>query len=429
MYNFDIDFQTGILSLMAKDAKFLSYSSAHLKPSFFDTKEMSWMFSTLRDFYMNYRCCITSRSLKNYAKKARLNKQVEKEDIQAIKSLYDEMTSDTMKDRTYIIDSVAEFVRHELLVEAFEKSKAAFKKESYEEIPGIFSNALYTSSYIGNSGQFYPNVDNFKQRMMRRKAKLDTIPTGIPALDCYLRDGGLGVKELGIILAPTSRGKSMFLKHIAEHNLRKGKNSLIFTLEMSEDRYLDRFDMSLAGVLATEFKDKEKHIEGVLLEKEKEFTGKLHIKEYGAKTATVSKLIAYTESLKNGGFFPDFIIVDYADELASETSYSDVRHNISHVYRMLRGWAMESNLPIWTASQANRSSITKKTVDTNDISEDFSKAMTADVILSLCQTNDEHDNSQMRIFVAKNRDSPAKVEATIDTNFHYGRFYAGIETD
>ena len=427
MNRFDLDFQVGIMSLMIKDIKFLSYCSAHLKPSFFDTKDLSWIFSTFRDYYMNYRCCITTRSFVEYVKKAVQKGGMDQQRVGSIRELYTLMEKDIVSDREHIIESVSEFIRHELIVDAFEKSKAAYDKEVYSEIPGIFSKALYESSYLNREGQFYPSVENFRSRMFRRKAKIETIPTGIMDLDSYLRNGGLGAKELGVILAPTSRGKSMFLKHISEHNLRRGKRPLIFTLEMSEDRYLERFDMSIANVTASELTEKEDHVAAVLEEREKNFEGRLHIKEFGSKSVTVSKLIAYTEQLRNGGFFPDFVVVDYADELAAETSYKDERHNVSHTYKMLRGWAMESNIPIWTASQANRASLAKKVVTEGDIAEDFGKAQTSDVILALCQTKQEYEDQQMRIFIAKNRDSPAKIEVSIDTNFYYGRFYADIE--
>ena len=242
MYRFDIDFQMGILSLMNKDIKFLSYCSAHLKPSFFSTKDMAWVFSTFRDYYMNYRGCVTKRSFIEYVKKARRKKELDKDRLDSIRSVYTAVKDDACTDREHLISSLSDFIKHEMVVVAFEKAKIAYDKESYEEIAGIFSKALYDASYLNKEGQFYPSAENFTDRMKRRSVKVVTIPTGILDLDSYLRNGGLGQKELGVILAPTSRGKSMFLKHIAEHNLRKGRKILIFTLEMSEDRYLERFD-------------------------------------------------------------------------------------------------------------------------------------------------------------------------------------------
>ena len=78
MSKFDIDFQNGILSLVIKDIKFLSYASAHLKPSFFDTNDMSWAFSVARDHYMNYRSCLTKRSYNEYLRKSYKKKEIDK---------------------------------------------------------------------------------------------------------------------------------------------------------------------------------------------------------------------------------------------------------------------------------------------------------------------------------------------------------------
>jgi replicative DNA helicase len=426
MNKFDIDFQVGILSLMYKDIKFMTYCSANLKPSFFGTKDLMWIFSTFRDYYMNYRACITKRSFIDYVKKSVSKKELSKERVASLKETFTGVETDGCSDREHLIVRVSDFIRDEMIIAAFEKSKVAYDKGKYEEIPMVFSKAIYDSSYLNKEGQFYPSAQNFRERMSRRSAHVTTIPTGIMDLDSYLRNGGLGAKELGVILAPTSRGKSMFLKHIAEHNLRQNRNCLIFTLEMSEDRYLERFDMSLAEVTASELTSRQEHVEKVLTEKEEVFKSRLHIKEYGSKRATVSTLMAYTERLKNGGFYPDFIVIDYADELSAETTFKEERHNISHIYKTLRGWAVEENVPIWTASQANRASLAKKVVTVGDVAEDFSKAQIADVILALCQTKKEYDEQQMRIFIAKNRDSPAKVEVSIDTDFYHGRFYSDI---
>jgi replicative DNA helicase len=426
MTKFDIDFQVGILALMYKDIKFMTYCSANLKPSFFGTKDLMWIFSTFRDYYMNYRACITKRAFIDYVKKSLSKKELSTERVASLKEAFTGVETDVCGDREHLIVRVSDFIRDEMMIAAFEKSKVAYDKGKYEEIPLVFSKAIYDSSYLNKEGQFYPSAQNFRERMSRRSAHMSTIPTGIMDLDSYLRNGGLGIKELGVILAPTSRGKSMFLKHIAEHNLRHHRNCLIFTLEMSEDRYLERFDMSLAEVTASELSSRQEHVERVLTEKEQVFKSRLHIKEYGSKRATVSTLMAYTERLKNGGFYPDFIIIDYADELTAETSFKEERHNISHIYKTLRGWAVESEVPIWTASQANRASLAKKVVTVGDVAEDFSKAQIADVILALCQTKKEYDEQQMRIFIAKNRDSPAKVEVSIDTDFYHGRFYSDI---
>ena len=60
-----------------------------------------------------------------------------------------------------------------------------------------------------------------------------------------------------------------------------------------------------------------------------------------------------------------------------------------------------------------------------DISEDFGKAMIADVIVGLCQNKKEKENQEMRLFIAKNRDGTSGMEVLVRTDFAHGRFYDG----
>ena len=64
---------------------------------------------------------------------------------------------------------------------------------------------------------------------------------------------------------------------------------------------------------------------------------------------------------------------------------------------------MELNVPIWTASQANRDSAKSDIVGLENMSEAYGKAMVADVVLSLSRKPMEKDAGTGRIFVAKNR--------------------------
>jgi len=425
---YDVDFQMGIMALMLKDKKFLAYSTAHMKPAYFETKDLKWVFNQIRSFYKNYREPITTRALVRKIKEELSSKKsgFSKDRVESIKYIWKQLQEDETRDRDFIMSEAVSFIQKEAVREAFVKAKELYDSDTLESIPNVFSSALYESTYQHRKGQYYPSVDVLKERVERRKIKVKTCPTGIAELDNYLRFGGLGSKELGVILAPPNRGKSMALKHLAEHNVRIGRKVVIFTLEMSEDRYLDRFDMSLAEVTSKDLMERESYVEEKIKYWESKFEKALHIKEYGSKRATVQTLIAYVENLRNENWYPDLIVVDYADELASSTKFAEERQNLSYIYKNLRGWAVDEELPLWTASQANRSSLAKKIITIGDVAEDFGKAAIADVIAALCQTKAEHEERKMRIFLAKNRDSPAQIEIPITTNYYMGRFYADI---
>ena len=64
---------------------------------------------------------------------------------------------------------------------------------------------------------------------------------------------------------------------------------------------------------------------------------------------------------------------------------------------------MDLNIPIWTASQANRDSAKSDIVGLENMSEAYGKAMVADVVVSLSRKPTEKATGSGRLFVAKNR--------------------------
>jgi hypothetical protein len=80
-----------------------------------------------------------------------------------------------------------------------------------------------------------------------------------------------------------------------------------------------------------------------------------------------------------------------------------MRHELKLIYEELRNMAMEMNVPIWTASQANRDSANSNIVGLENMSEAYGKAMVADVVISVSRKAVEKATGAARLFVAKNR--------------------------
>jgi hypothetical protein len=64
---------------------------------------------------------------------------------------------------------------------------------------------------------------------------------------------------------------------------------------------------------------------------------------------------------------------------------------------------MDMNIPVWTASQANRDSAKSDIVGLENMAEAYGKAMVADVVISLSRKAMEKSTGTGRLFVAKNR--------------------------
>ena len=131
--------------------------------------------------------------------------------------------------------------------------------------------------------------------------------------------------------------------------------------------------------------------------------GKLIIKEYPTGSASVMTIRNHLEKLSLKSFIPSLIIIDYADIMRSTQRYDTMRHELKFIYEEIRNLAMDMNIPIWTASQANRDSANSDIVGLENMSEAYGKAMVADVVLSLSRKAVEKSSGLGRIFVAKNR--------------------------
>ena len=124
-------------------------------------------------------------------------------------------------------------------------------------------------------------------------------------------------------------------------------------------------------------------------------------------------------------FKPDVIVVDYADILKPISNYREKRLNLGETYEHLRGMAGEFDVPVWTASQANRSSLEEEVIGADKVSEDYSKVMTADFVMSLSRKIEDKVANTGRIHIIKNRFGPDGLTfpATINTNTGYIQIY------
>ena len=140
-----------------------------------------------------------------------------------------------------------------------------------------------------------------------------------------------------------------------------------------------------------------------------EVEGNLVIKYFPGRTVTVNTLLAHIDHLSMKDFTPDLIIVDYAD-LMRTTIKSNARYEeLGYIYEELRSMSGELQVPIWTASQTQRSSINDEIIEADKIAESYNKVKTADVLLSLSRKTEDKINNTGRAHLVKNRFGPDGV--------------------
>ena len=297
----------------------------------------------------------------------------------------------------FIKDTALDFCKKQKLKEALIKSVELIKSSSFDEVSKVIDDALKLGS---DNTLGYDYLADFEARFVK-KAR-DPVTTGWRDID-DISKGGLGKGELGVVVAPTGAGKSMVLVHLGAQALKAGKNVLHYTLELADTVVGGRYDAAITGVelknLAV-FKEK-------IYDEIREIGGKLIIKEYPTRSASIQTIKNHIEKLKRRDFVPDMIIVDYGDLIRPENSRKDEkRHQLETIYEELRGIAQICECPVWTASQTNRSGINAEVITMESISEAFNKCFVADFIFTVSRTVEDKNTNQGRIFVAKNRNGP-----------------------
>lgn len=324
-----------------------------------------------------------------------------------------------------------EFILNEL--DAFEESQKinnaaqlAIEAVASGDLEGA-RKALYipTARQKGSSGIWLAD----SQGMFRDYDKQDTefFSSGIQAADdLRVRPER---KTLTFFLASTGKGKTWFLINCAKSALQYGKTVLYITLELSEEKIAKRmlqnifaltaydaqsvrvpyFESDASGSRSLAFRDLKRDS---VLSKRKEIEQKLSsvsswprllIKEFPTGMLSLAQLQLYLDQLeKEEGFVPDELIIDQANNMHLRSD--NLRIDIGRLWVELRGIAVERNLALITASQGNRETATAKTVDINQVAEDWSIPGTADLAFAYSQTQAEFNLGLSRILISKARD-------------------------
>ena len=300
------------------------------------------------------------------------------------------------EDQEYVMEKSLDFCKKQKLKEAILKSVGLLQSQSFEQIQKVINDAMNLGADNNHGHDYHKDVlDRFELKMR------NPVSTAWDEIDSITK-GGLGKRELGVVVAPTGAGKSMALAHLGAMAVIKGKTVVHYTLELADTVVGQRYDSCITGIRLQDLMSMKESILGVI----EHIPGQLIIKEYPTKSATTRTLNTHLEKLRQKGIEPDMVIVDYTDMLkptATGFKSQELRHSLGNLYEELRGIAQTWDIPVWTASQTNRSGLNAEVITMESISEAFSKCFVADFICSISRTMEDKTENKGRMFVAKNR--------------------------
>jgi len=395
-------FQCKIISSLLGDKKFLQTISDILEPSYFESDANRFLSRTIRDYFFEYKTAPTLEVLK--VKIDDLDNDILK--MAVVENLKESWRYIESTDLPFIQEQILEFCKNQVIKAAIMDSVDLLEIGKYDEIKNLIDEAMKAG---GDRELGHEYISGIEERLAN--SARDTVKTGWDPID-EIMDGGLGAGELGVVVAPAGIGKSWFLQILGANAVKNGLNVVYYTLELNQNYVGLRFDTVFSGVTTANIK----YYKDDVKKKIAELKGTLLIKYFPTKGATVQTLSSHLKQIELQGTNIDLILVDYADILRGVGS--EKRHVLESIYEDLRGLAGEYEMPIWTASQANRSSLEEDVIDASKVAESYAKVMIADFVVSMSRKVEDKIANTGRFHVIKNRFGVDGITfpASINTN-------------
>lgn len=399
------EFQERVIQALLIDFAWAEQMHEIIRVEYFELEHFQYLVKRYYDYYSKWSTFPTIAILANVLKESLKNGAGADEIIlsRIVPLLKKIKTEPDLRDLPYVKEKALDFCKKQAMKEALFKSTELIIDNDYDEVLEIMKKALVAGEETSVGHDFEEDREARFTDIQR-----DPIPTGIPQLDQQdVLNGGLGRGELGIFVAAPSVGKSHWLVHMGASALKAGFNVLHYTLEMGEAEVGRRYDGWFTGVNNRDV-TRNRDLINQWYEENGKNLGRLIIKEYPSSTVTTNTFRAHIQKLMTKkNFYPDIVIVDYADEMCSIKKFdsNSSRHEFKAIYRDLRnlGREMSPKFAVWSASQSNREGSSAEIVTGENMSESYRKLDVPDFVFTGACRPDQKASGAIRGFSAKNR--------------------------
>ena len=392
-----------------------------IKSEYFSDRTERIVFEEIQKFVEKYNALPTKSTLEIEIDTRR---DLNENDISRILETVKSLKADKEINYEWLVETTEKWCKdravYNAIVEGISIIDGKDKTRGADSIPSILTEALAVG-FDNHVGHDY--LEDSESRFDYYHTIEEKIPFDLEFFN-RITKGGLPPKTLNIALAGTGVGKSLFMCHVAANCLSQGKNVLYITLEMAEERIAERIDANLMNISMEDLHDLPKQMfESKINKIIKSTSGKLIVKEYPTASAHSGHFRGLIKELAiKKTFKPDIIFIDYLNICSSSRFKGNANVGsyfyIKSIAEELRGLAVETNVPIMSATQTTRSGFSNSDVGLEDTSESFGLPATADLMFALISNEELDELNQIAVKQLKNRYNDPSVNK---------RFVIGID--
>jgi replicative DNA helicase len=397
-------FQVKVLGSLLTDKAFLLNVRDTIQEDYFDADAHKWILKQIIQYFDKYHTVITMDVLK--IELVKIENEVLKT---AIKEELRNSYQASQQDLEYVQEEFTTFCKNQKLKQALMDSADLLNAGDYDAIRGMIETALKAGMDKNIGHEYLKDIESRYRENYR-----PTIPTPWRVLNEGFQ-GGFGPGDLGIVFGNPGGGKSWMMVAMAAHAVQQGFNVIYYTLELGEDYVGKRFDCYFTGYSIDEVNKHRDKVEEIVTK----LPGKLIVKEYAPKAATVTTIKSHIQKCEDMDFKADLVIIDYVDYLrAPSKKFTERKDEIDDVFVAVKGLAKELKIPILTPSQVNRMGAKDQVIEGDKAAGSYDKLMVADVAISLSRQKEDKVNGTGRVHIMKNRYGMDGMtyNALVDTN-------------
>lgn len=408
-YPFSEEFQVRVVALCLVDRRFYARHERFLSPRYFTSAPARFVAESLQGFFESHRAVPSREMLGEVVAARSKSKGLKADAASAAAGLVEAIASVPPVDAEWVRDRLLDWAKTQVIARTamdlsrlYEDSAKTGEAKSGDMLK-IMSEAVSACADV--RGDFLDYFHDVVPRVYSDFSALK-VPTGYATLDAAL-EGGVDRGELLLFLGGPSMGKTSLLVGAVRGALLNRYRVLVVTNEVSPRRWAARVDRAITGKTRQEILAAPR-ASIKLIERLRQVQGRMIIKGFPSGAASVRDVDAFLDELRDvEDFVPDVVVVDYSDELRSESYPDDTRLGQIDNVRRLRALGQVRDVPVLTASQAGKQAEGKAIVKMRDAAEAYGKNFVADVVVSLNQTEEEAAKlpyPECRLYGAKNRE-------------------------
>ena len=412
-------FQETLIKAIIEDKKFGDTIVDVIDSKYFDNNSFRYIMENIKEIHTDYNripdYLDISQKIMSEGKEANSGR-IHIDTLENIKN--NEQNPDTVKDRALNFCKQQNLKKELKIVQSIIDNG---EFEEYGKIEGIIQKALQVGVMDEDATDVFHDIDSALEKDFR-----EPIPTGIIGLDNLLK-GGLGIGELGVVLAPTGTGKTTLLTKFANTAYNVGKNVLQIFFEDNKDVIKRKHYTIWSGIAPDDQPDNKEEVKSRIHEAEAGTKGELRLLKLPSSSKTVGDIKSVIRKMRSEGFKMDLVLIDYVDCIIPERStFGEEWKGEGSIMRTIEAMTDEFSIAVWVATQGNRESIASEVVTTDQMGGSIKKAQIGHVIVSVGKTLEQKEHNLATLTLLKSR---IGKDGVVFSNCTFNNEFIIIDTD